>query len=276
MPLDYTVTFACYNQHSYTQDCINSLIESGTNASQIVLVDNNSNAATQSYYETLDLPIKIIKNKSNMGCGVAWNQGTLLNQSEWTIIMNNDVVVQNDFAERLIQSAIAAQLKVVSPAMIEGQLNYDHLSRFDEYSQKMMGYTRPNNQHLVCLLVHADVWSEIGYFAANPKLMGYEDTIFFDLLRKNHIQSAITGDAWLHHFGSITQKAIKLEKKLSEKDPLGDRNNYKILGKNMLQRKFEKFNKNRQNQIFRKSELDRFGNTIHGTNFNDPLTLNWL
>jgi len=136
MPLDYTVTFACYNQHNYTQDCINSLIESGTNASQIVLVDNNSNATTQSYYETLDLPIKIIKNKSNMGCGVAWNQGTLLNQSEWTIIMNNDVVVQNGFAERLIQSAIAARLKVVSPAMIEGHLNYDYLSQFDEYSQK--------------------------------------------------------------------------------------------------------------------------------------------
>jgi len=76
----------------------------------------------------------------------------------------------------------------------------------------MTRYIRPNNQHLVCLLVHADIWSEIGYFAANPKLMGYEDTIFFDLLRKNRIQSAITGDAWLHHFGSITQKAMKLEK----------------------------------------------------------------
>jgi GT2 family glycosyltransferase len=276
MSLDYTVTFACYNQHTYTHDCIKSLIESGTDASKIVLVDNNSNSETQSYYEKIDLPIQLIKNKSNMGCGVAWNQGILLNQSEWTIIMNNDVVVQNNFAERLINSAIDAKLKVMSPAMIEGHLNYDYLNQFETYSEKMSRYIRPNSQHLVCLLVHSDVWSEIGYFAANPKLMGYEDTIFFDLLRKNNIKSAITSHAWLHHFGSITQKAIKLERKMGEKDPLGDRHNYKILGKTILERKFDKFKRNRQNKIFCEKELATFGLTIHGTNFIDPMHINWL
>jgi GT2 family glycosyltransferase len=44
----------------------------------------------------------VILNKQNLSCGAAWNQGILSRQTEWTIVMNNDIIVAPNFVERLI------------------------------------------------------------------------------------------------------------------------------------------------------------------------------
>jgi hypothetical protein len=41
---------------------------------------------------------------------------------------------------------------------------------------------------------------EVGYFQPIPKLLGYEDTMFFHELSKANILSEISGAYWLHHF----------------------------------------------------------------------------
>ena len=98
--------------------------------SRVIVVDNGSHDGTQNYLKTQPFG-EVIFNKSNLGCGTAWNQGALAQQAEWTIIMNNDVVVTEDWAERLIESARELDVKVVSPAMIEGPLDYD----FQEFAK---------------------------------------------------------------------------------------------------------------------------------------------
>jgi GT2 family glycosyltransferase len=99
--LKYSITFACYNQVTYTRQCIESMIKHGLDLSRVVVVDNDSSDETREYLSTLPLGGRIL-NKSNMGCGVAWNQGALALQSEWTIIMNNDVLVSRGWVENLI------------------------------------------------------------------------------------------------------------------------------------------------------------------------------
>ena len=74
-------------------------------------------------------------NQRNLGCSAAWNQGALALQSEWSIIMNNDVLVSHHWIESLIQTAERLNLKVISPALIEGSLDYD----FDFFSAKPLG-----------------------------------------------------------------------------------------------------------------------------------------
>ena len=100
----YAITFACYNQVEYTKKCIESMINHGIDLSRLVVVDNASIDSTRSYLETLALGGRIF-NTSNLGCGVAWNQGALALQAEWTIIMNNDVIVSKDWIESLITVA---------------------------------------------------------------------------------------------------------------------------------------------------------------------------
>ena len=80
--MDYAITFACYNQVDYNRQCIDSMQRAGTPLERLVVVDNASGDETLAYLRGLPLG-KVIHNRDNLGCGVAWNQGALELQSEW-------------------------------------------------------------------------------------------------------------------------------------------------------------------------------------------------
>ena len=266
-PQKYAITFACYNQVEYTKICIDSMVAHGLDLSRLVVVDNASTDDTRQYLETLVLGGRIF-NQANLGCGVAWNQGVLALQAEWTIIMNNDVVVSERWIESLIETAEKNNLRVISPSLIEGALDYD----FDDFANqaylKMQGAMRLGGHHAVCLAVHHSVWLDVGYFQAIPKLLGFEDTMFFNELAKANIASGMTGAAWLHHFGSITQSAMKQERGLSQKEGLPYRYNYRLLKQSWLTRKCNKMKKNKQLKKWLNTELKTYGMSMHGTRVN--------
>jgi hypothetical protein len=119
-------------------------------------------------------------------------------------------------------------------------------------------------RHAVCLAIHKSVWLDIGYFQPVPKLLGYEDTLFFHELQKAKIQTGMTGASWLHHYGSITQTAMKQERGLAQKDGLGYRYNYKLLNQSWLERKFAKHQRKQQEKAWCQAEVAVHGQSIHG------------
>ena len=257
------ITFACYNQSHYTRQCVDSMIRHGQDLSRLVVVDNGSHDDTRAYLQSLPLG-GLIFNQDNLGCGVAWNQGVLALQADWSIIMNNDVLVSAGWLDNLILAAEEHGLKVISPAMIEGELDYDFDSFAVNAGEKMKQAVRLGSGHAVCLAVHRSVWMEVGYFQPVPKLMGYEDTLFFNDIEKAGIACGISGHAWLHHYGSVTQTAMKLERGLSEKDELGYRYNHRLLRQSWLERKLKKLARTRQNRAWRDAEVQQYGMSMHG------------
>lgn len=262
-PNRYALTFACYNSVEYTKLCVDSMIKHETPLDRLIVVDNGSTDETREYLKTLPLGGRIF-NEANLGCGVAWNQGALALQAEWTIVMNNDVLVSPQWIEKLIGTAEKLGVKIISPALIEGLLDYDFDLFEKDASQRMQQAHRIGARHAVCLAVHKSVWMDIGYFQPVPKLLGYEDTLFFNEARKANIKTAMTGASWLHHYGSITQTAMKLERGLKEKDGLGYRYNYKLLNQSWLERKLLKANKKKQEKAWRDTEVNQYGMSIHG------------
>lgn len=249
------------------------MIKHGTPLDRLVVVDNGSRDETREYLSSLALGGRIYNNQ-NLGCGVAWNQGALHFQSEWSIIMNNDVLVSPKWIENLIGTAELIGAKIISPALIEGALDYDFENFVSQNQLKMSHTHRLGGKHAVCLAVHQSVWLEIGYFTPVPKLLGYEDTLFFNEASKANLTMAMTGSAWLHHYGSITQTAMKLERGLSNKDGLGNRYNYKLLNQSWLQRKMSKLARKRQEKLWRDQEVKHFGMSIHGIRKNNQFE--WL
>ncbi len=261
--MDYAITFACYNQVDYTRQCVDSLVRHGYDLGRVVAVDNGSADATRDYLAALPLGGRIL-NRQNLGCGVAWNQGVLALQSEWSVVMNNDVIVSAGWLEGLIGQAQRLGVPVVSPALVEGPLDYDFDAFAQDASVRMREVARVGARHAVCVCVHRSVWEQVGYFQATPSLWGYEDTLFFHQLEQAGIGSAITGASWLHHYGSITVSAIKQERGLAQRQGLGARDNHRLLGKSLLRRKWDKFQRKRREQHWREEELARHGMTLHG------------
>lgn len=259
----YSLTFACYNSVEYTKLCVDSMIKNGTPLDRLIVVDNGSTDTTRDYLQTLPLGGRIFNN-ANLGCGVAWNQGALFQQAEWTIVMNNDVLVSPNWIENLIYTAEQLGTKIISPALIEGKLDYNFDSFEYDASKRMQNVHRIGGCHAVCLAIHESVWMNIGYFQPVPKLLGYEDTLFFNEVRKANIKTAMTGASWLHHFGSITQTAMKLERGMKEKDGLGYRYNYKLLNQSWLERKLNKAAKKKLEKNWRDNEVKQNAMSIHG------------
>lgn len=267
MKHDVSITFACYNASQYTKWCIESLIKSGTPLDRVVVVDNGSTDDTREYLSGLPLGGKIF-NRENWGCGVAWNQGALHQQAEWTIVMNNDLLVHPHWIEGMIETAVRHQLKVISPALIEGALDYDFDRTSEELRQKMGNVVRTPAAHAVCLCIHRSVFREIGYFSPTPSLLGFEDAIFFHDLKLHKIPRAISGASWLHHFGSVTQSLMKQEKGILSSDVLVRHNDRKLLKQTWLQRKMARLERKRNEQRWRELEMDTHGVTLHGERVN--------
>ena len=261
---NYTITFATLNCLDYTKKCVESLINSGVDASQIVAVDNASTDGTPEYLKQLGLGA-IILNRQNLSCGAAWNQGILSRQSEWTIVMNNDIVVPPDFAERLITFASVNRLQLASPARIDGPMDYD-FAQFAVQSQHTTANTiRYGSSNAICMCMHWSLFSKIGFFRANPNLLGFEDGLFYNEIRKHDIKHATTGSVWIHHFGSVTQDHMKMVLGKSNNDVLVKVNDRKLYGQSWLDRKLYRHRLKRAHLAWREKELGDYGMTLHGT-----------
>ena len=271
--MNYTVTFATYNCLDYTRQCLDSLLKSGTRPEQIVVVDNGSTDGTREFLQTAPVG-QVILNRDNLSCGAAWDQGILARQSEWTFVMNNDIVVTDGFAERLIDYAMTHNLRVVSPARIDGKLDYDFDAFANQAQHKMSNVVRQPSANLICLLVHWSVFMEIGFFRVTPKLLGFEDGIFFHDLRKAGVAHAITGKVWIHHFGSVTQEYMKMAQGIPSRDVLVKVKDRQLLNQSWLERKFYRHSLKSSLQKWRCEELANHEMTLHGVREKHEFT--WL
>ncbi|MEZ5659111.1 MAG: glycosyltransferase [Burkholderiaceae bacterium] len=260
---DYSITFACLNAVDVTRRCVQSLIDAGTPLERVVVVDNASNDGTRAFLDGQGFG-QVLYNRRNLGCGTAWNQGALARQSEWTIVMNNDVLVAPGWAGGLIAAAEQHDLRIASPAMVEGDADYDFQDLAARHAERARGYARIGWAHAVCMCIHESVFAEIGYFRPTPSLLGFEDTIFFNDARRAGIRLGAVGDVWIHHLGSITQKQMKLERGLSLDDELSLHDKRRLLGQSWMARKLERGRRKRDDAQARRHELERFDFSLLG------------
>jgi GT2 family glycosyltransferase len=122
--------------------------------------------------------------------------------------------------------------------------------------KKMKDVRREDIAHGVCFMVHRKVFETIGYF---NNFGGYEDDDFFRRARSAGFRLAMTGRAWLHHFGSVTQKSTKFKVVMTREH----RDRYRrVIGRNWLQRKIHQWKQSFRGWRWRRSELRRYGNTL--------------
>jgi len=223
--MDYCVVVPVFNQLSYTVGCLESLNTAGIPDSQIIVVDNGSTDGTDQFLAARS-ELRVIRNPQNRGCGFAWNQGAQASSALWTVVLNNDVLIAPGWIEGLIGFAEEEQIDVVSPAMCEGEHNYDLPKHAEVFIRRMSKVRRPGIASGVCFMVHRRVFNAVGFFDDDPLLGGYEDDEFFRRARQAGFRLAVTGRAFLHHFGSVTQKSIQAGRDPAKRS-LGDRTYYR-------------------------------------------------
>jgi len=257
----YRVVIPVLNQLDYTRQCVDSLLASGTPADALLVIDNGSDDATPQWL-TSRPEVPSVRNRVNLGCGGAWTQGALLaGAAEWVVLLNNDVLVSDRAMDRMLDAADHHGLDVVSPALGEGPLDYDFVGHAAAFCARMAGTLRRGWFHGVGFAVRRRVFEAIGFPDTDRQLGGREDVEYLVRCTRHGIPVGTVGDALLHHFGSITQKAIKLE---TGQGDLGDRDHfYRKLGMGWLERK--RFKRERRASALRwaADEMGEHGCALH-------------
>jgi GT2 family glycosyltransferase len=267
MPLtmaDATFIIPVFNQLHYTRNCLESFSTDGIADARIVIVDNGSTDGTREFLAGRP-GLRAISNAKNLGCSAAWNQGLQeAGTATWKIIINNDVVVAPRFLEGLIGFATADGRDIVSPAMTEGELDYDFGKFSTEFLAKMGAACRSGTASGVCFMVHRRVFETIGAFDTNLGQAGYEDEDFFRRARAAGFRLGITGRAYLHHFGSVTQKKLKSELGMASSAPLGNRDYFRQKhGLNWLKRRTDRFRERTRTRLWQWREQRQTGLALH-------------
>ena len=110
-----------------------------------------------------------------------------------------------------------------------------------------------------------------------PKLLGYEDAIFFQRVLEVGLKTGAVGESWLHHYGMTTQKALKLEMKLDQNDSLGNRNLMRFyMAQTWLARKLARHQRSSRLNAARLYELAAYGKTVHAINRKLGAAWDWV
>lgn len=203
-----SIVIPLYNQLHYTKLCLESLEKYGYAGGELLLIDNCSTDGTADYLAGLG-GIRHISNRENLGCAGAWNQGVRETDSEWVLILNNDVIVSPGWLDGLLGVAEEADLDIVTPAIREGEYNYDIADYSGDFQAKMGQVLRRGVADGICFMVRRKVFAAIGLFDENFRIGQFEDADFFLRAKLAGFSLAVTGRSFIHHFGSVTQDAMR-------------------------------------------------------------------
>jgi N-acetylglucosaminyl-diphospho-decaprenol L-rhamnosyltransferase len=258
--MNYSVVIPVLNQLHYTKQCVDSLLAVGVPVESLLVINNGSVDETASYLAG-NAHIPSINNLVNLGCGGAWTQGALAGKHEWVVLLNNDVVLGHNAIEASIAAAERLKLGVVSTSLVEGELDYDTAEFSAKFVAEMKEVVRPGWFHGVCFAVRRDVFHQIGFLDTDRNLFGREDAEFLARCKRGNIAVGTVGAAVMHHFGSITQSAMKREQGVKE---FGDhRYAYRRFGMNWWDRQVNKVERKRKARSWRDAELAAHGMTLH-------------
>jgi len=207
------IIIPAHNAHDYTAECVQSIADN-TEDYNIILIDNGSDPP---------YPEAVVRNAYNLGFPMAINQGFEKARAEYVCILNNDTIVTPDWMEVLL-AHLKDGIDIIGPYS-----NYVHgkqqIKLPSVYSDKETLYEGAAKFHKenkgkretvnwligVCLVFRRDLISKIGMFDESFGLGNSEDIDFCLRAQMAGMVMAIAQDCYIHHFGSITHKILKID-----------------------------------------------------------------
>ena len=257
--MDVTIVIPVFNQLHFTRQCLESLNATGCDDSMIVVVNNSSTDGTAEFLATRP-KLRVIHNSENRACAAAWNQGFDAGKTKWTLFLNNDTVLSRGWLENLVAFSENEGVDIVSPAMGEGDLDYDFENYARDFVSQMKQVQRRGTASGVCFLVARRVFEAIGNFDENFNKGGNEDLDFLWRAKDAGFKMAVSGCAYIHHFGSVTQKSLKAQRGSTRAETVGYfRKKWKI---NWVQRRWLHVRRQAAGNWRKCSERLRHGHTL--------------
>ena len=103
-----SIHLVTWNGEKYLAECLNSILEQTFKDYLLIIIDNGSVDKTlqiieRNFFPLFNEKIRLIKNKENLGFSRAHNQAILWTNSEYVLVLNQDVILEKDFLAELMK-----------------------------------------------------------------------------------------------------------------------------------------------------------------------------
>lgn len=113
-----TATIPVLNNIKITDDLFKSIYANTVQPTEIILIDNGS---TDRYYKLVKkyrrLNINYIRKETNEGVNSAWNDGIRLSSTPYVSVLNNDLILNKYFFQKIIEAMKHPKVGIVVPAL---------------------------------------------------------------------------------------------------------------------------------------------------------------
>ena len=207
-----------WKKYDITSSCIESILNSTNSNFKIILVDNESDNKKVKNFKYKN-EIEIIQNKKNEGISKANNIGidyALKNNYDYTILINNDTIVEKNLIEVLLKTAQTKNFSVVQPLILKynskeiwssgGRINY-FFGNF--IARKKLGNSLNSSYELTewftgcCCLFQTKIFEDIGKL--DERFFAYYEDVDFSLrLKKYGYKIGFTSKTQIYHYESFS------------------------------------------------------------------------
>ncbi|WP_018758677.1 glycosyltransferase family 2 protein [Paenibacillus terrigena] len=102
--MDLSIIILNYNTRQLTLDCLQSVYASTTSYRyEVILIDNNSSDDSVEHLQRHYPSTHLIANQENVGFSRANNQGMLVAQGRYILLLNSDTIVESETFEIMLQ-----------------------------------------------------------------------------------------------------------------------------------------------------------------------------
>ncbi|HUY10631.1 MAG TPA: glycosyltransferase family 2 protein, partial [Candidatus Dormibacteraeota bacterium] len=205
-----------WNAPEYTKLALESIRLRTREPYEVIVVDNGSKDETLRYLQSIDDPhVRIIYNDTNRGFSAGNNIGIAAASGEFVVILNNDVIVSEDWLDALLDPfARIPVLGISAPRSnnISGHQQIPNV-RYDDENE-LIAFARERARRYrrrgyftdravgFCLCIPRFLIDEIGGFDERFGVGNFEDDDLCMRTRAAGYKIFICDDAFVHHFGS--------------------------------------------------------------------------
>ena len=207
-----SIVIPVYNAHDMTQECIDAIREN-TQDFELIIIDNGSDPAFKAPF-TGDIELRVIRNEENKGFPIAVNQGIRAAEGDIICLLNNDVIVTENWFERLewhllkydivgpMTNFCAGMQRTTVPVYQDKkELN----QRAIEFQVENAFQSQEVNWIIgFCMAFKKSIFDEIGPFDESMWPSSGEEINFCFRAQAAGHKIGIARDIYIHHFGSVT------------------------------------------------------------------------
>lgn len=212
-----------YNTLSYLRDCIQSIRNYTRCPYRLIVVDNGSTDGSTEFLHR-EQNITVIENKENHGYARACNQGIMIGDSEFLVILNTDVKVSSGWLTEMIKTAHRdPMIGVVGPKMVnaQNQIVGAGVTKLDQYCSGR-GWLDPDGIGVydrqedcfsvggACYMIRRSVLEQVGAFDGGYFFYFEESDLSLRIIEKGYrVVYAPQAKIVHHHEGSLNPRDYK-------------------------------------------------------------------